>query len=315
MKKYILIYFILFSLKTFACLNGETKVLKNGAFIYEDQKGIYPYGHRFHVKNFEKLISELDSLYSKTKDLEYLSDKGYVLVIQKKYTDALKIYLNIEKIKPNRYSTASNIGTIYELIGENQKAFEWIKKVIKINSKSHNESEWLHLNILEAKLKGENYINSDFLIKTNFGNDTIPKTKLNKNELVKLSKALYYQLNERVTFIKPKEKIIALLLFELGNIAYLQGSISYSKLLYKKAIEYGYTEQVIFSRLELCYIAIIKIKAEENNKQFEKIRVLNTQRRMFFGKNSYWILIVVSVIITQLILIISLYIKFKRKIK
>ncbi|WP_278034215.1 tetratricopeptide repeat protein [Flavobacterium nitratireducens] len=209
-------------MNSFACLNGETKELKNGILVYEDYSGIVPYGHNFYVDNFQKLIKELDSLYKVKKDIDYLSDKGYVLTVEGKYKEALTIYLEIEKLRPNRYSTASNVGTIYELLGDNQKALFWINKAIQLNPTSHEASEWLHSKILQAKLGGSKYINADFLINTNFGNDDEPRSNLSKSQRESLMKALYYQLNERVTFIKNEDPIIGVLLFELGNLAFFR---------------------------------------------------------------------------------------------
>jgi len=240
---------VLFSLKTFACLNGETKTLKNGVMVYVDFQGLVPHGHRFSIENFPKLISELDSLYKKTNNIDYLSDKGYVLIVQKKYDEALKLYLNIEKIKPNRYSTASNIGTLYELIGENQKAYGWIKKSIEINPESHNGSEWLHLKILEAKIKNTKDVSGQFLINTSFGNTGVPKTKLFKNEVDELAKMVYYQVNERMSFIEPKDKIISILLFELGNLIELKGEHENALQIYRAARTYGYDGDLIVVRM------------------------------------------------------------------
>ncbi|MBB1193759.1 hypothetical protein DNC80_08775 [Flavobacterium sp. SOK18b] len=154
MKKFklILLLLLLSNFNSFACLNGESKLLKNGNYLYMDQNHRLPFGHNFFVYHFEKTSFELDSLYTKTKDIAYLSDKGLILILQKKYKEALQLYFSIEKTNPNRYSTASNIGTIYELIGENEKALKWINKSIKINPKAHKESEWLHSKILEAKI-------------------------------------------------------------------------------------------------------------------------------------------------------------------
>ncbi|OIV42787.1 tetratricopeptide repeat protein [Flavobacterium johnsoniae] len=121
--KVFVIALVLISFKTFACLNGESKILKNGAYAYQDYDGFVPVGHHFFSGDFPKLIVELDSLYKKTNDLDYLSDKGYLLIVLGKYQEALNLYLNIEKREPNRYSTASNMGTLYELMGENQKAY------------------------------------------------------------------------------------------------------------------------------------------------------------------------------------------------
>jgi tetratricopeptide (TPR) repeat protein len=201
-------------------LNWEIKTLKNKVEIYRDHKEYYvPKGHQFKIKDFAGLILDLEKGYKKTNDIDYLSDKGYVLIIQGKYQEALKLYLEIEKIKPNRYSTASNLGTLYELMGENEKAYSWIKKSIKINADSHEGSEWLHLKILEAKIQKLQNPTGEFLISTNFGSAINPKTLLSDEELIKLKDALYYQLNERISFIKPKDYIIAVLLFELGNIS------------------------------------------------------------------------------------------------
>ncbi|MBF4514958.1 tetratricopeptide repeat protein [Flavobacterium sp. ANB] len=247
-KAYVVV-FVLISFKSFACLNGETKTLKNGVTIYVDYRGLVPHGHNFFINNFPKLISELDGLYKKTNNIDYLSDKGYVLIVQKRYDEALKLYLNIEKTKPNRYSTASNIGTLYELMGENQKAYDWIKKSIEINPESHNSSEWLHLKILEAKIKNLSDVPGQFLINTNFGTTGIPKTNLSKEEIDQLAKSVYFQVNERMSFIEPKDKIISILLFELGNLVELKGEHENALQIYRTARTYGYEGDLIVARM------------------------------------------------------------------
>lgn len=247
--KVFVIFLVLMSVKSFACLNGETKILKNGVEAYIDYRGFVPHGHNFFRNEYPELIIELDSLYRKTKDIDYLSDKGYLLIVQKKYSEALNLYLNIEKTHPNRYSTASNLGTLYELMGDNQKAYTWIKKSIKINPESHNGSEWLHLKILEAKIKNLNTITGSFLINTNFGNTGVPETNLSKEEIEKLARAVYFQANERISFIKPKDKIISILLFELGNLVELLGEHENALLIYKRARIYGYDNDLLIARI------------------------------------------------------------------
>jgi tetratricopeptide (TPR) repeat protein len=242
---------LLFFSKTFACLNGESMVLKDGTFLFEDIEGNVPYGHIFNSdEGFKDGIKQLDSLYKKTKDLDYLSDKGLLLILLKRYDEAVKLYLEIEKLEPNRYSTASNIGTAYELLGQNEKALQWIKKSVEIDPKSHKNSEWIHVNILEAKIKGQQYISTDFLLNTDFGIDLTPKSILSKDELQKLSDALYYQLNERVSFIEPKEKIVAQLLFDIGNIAFLLGNYYDASADYEQAKKYGFTGRLIEQRIK-----------------------------------------------------------------
>lgn len=242
---------LLFINKTNACLNGESKVLKDGTFLYEDPPGNIPYGHIFNDdESLKDGIKQLDSLYKSTKDLDYLSDQGLLLILLKRYDAAIKLYLEIEKLEPNRYSTASNIGTAYELSGQNEKALQWIKKSVQIDPKSHKNSEWLHVKILEAKIKGQQFYTSNFLLNTEFGLGINPASKLNKDELQKLSDALYYQLNERVSFVEPKEKIVAQLLFDHGNVAFLLNNYSDALGDYEQARKYGFTGQLFEQRVK-----------------------------------------------------------------
>ncbi len=214
-----------------------------------DNESLVPYGHKYKddVK-YEEDLKELDSLWKTDKKLEDYSDYGVLLVYLGRYEEAEKVFLEIEKINPGLYATAVNLGTTYELLGKNELALNWIKKGVRIDPTSHNHSEWLHVKILEAKLKGDKYINSDFLIGTNFGTDTLPKTTLDSASLVKLRDAIFYQLEERVTFIKPQEKIVALLLFELGNVCALTDDVTSALRIYDKAKEYGFKSDVLDKR-------------------------------------------------------------------
>jgi tetratricopeptide (TPR) repeat protein len=235
---------------TYACLNGDSKFLKDGTFLYFDKEGMVPYGHDFISNNFDIGIVNLDKLYKKTKDLDYLSDKALIYILKKRYNEAIRIYQLIERISPNRYATASNMGTAYELMGNNELALFWIKKSFKINPESHMNSEWLHIKILEAKIKGKSLYNSNFLINTDFGSNEMPQTKLSVLALHKLYKALYYQLNERVSFVKPKEEIVALLLFELGNIALHSKKYNEAIEDYNQALKYGFNKPIIYARMK-----------------------------------------------------------------
>jgi tetratricopeptide (TPR) repeat protein len=259
MKKLILtisISLITF-VNAFACFNGETQRLRNGTVISIDEnggigehRGIIPTGHKFFNVGYEKELKNLDALWKKTKDISYLSDYGLVLSLQKKYNEARETYLKIEEIEPNRYSTASNIGTIYELLGDNENALKWIKRAVEIDPASHKNSEWLHVKILEAKINGEQSISSDSLLNTNFGGDAIPTSSLSNTELLKLRDSLYFQLNERVSFIKPQDKIIATLMFDLANIAFLTNAKTEAVTIYEKAKEYGFSDAIFQARYD-----------------------------------------------------------------
>jgi tetratricopeptide (TPR) repeat protein len=308
---FILINIILvYSQSSFACLNGETKRLKNGDYIYEDVGDLVPYGHMFVMEDndYKEIIKDLDKLYRKTNDVDYLSDKGYVLILQGKYEEAVKLYIELEKIKPNRYSTASNLGTAYELLGENEKALFWIKKSFEIDPTSHNNSEWLHVNILEAKIKGGKYVNSDFLITTNFGQEKEPKTDLSRKTLLKLRTELFFQLNERMSFIKDKNEIVALLLFDLGNLHLLVNSPYEAKETYQSAINYGLENSLIKERLRL---------SEERIKQskVKKTDVERVEEKVKEEIENYYLEITASILFLLIVTFIGIKYIINRKTK
>lgn len=245
---------------TNACINIDNHKLK----ITRDLFDTFKLGEHPTIDQIKKVSFKLDSLYKKTKNIGFLSDIGVIYIYTKQYQEAIKLYLSIEQIKPNKYSTASNIGTAYELIGDNKNALKWIKKSIQINSNSHLGSEWIHVKILEAKIKGDSFINSQFLINTVFKNGTVPESDLTSKELEELAYQLYFQLEERKTFVKPKDKIVAYLSFELGNIDFIQGYSSASYKNYMTAKKYGFTDSIIDVRIKkLINIATPKIYTEK----------------------------------------------------
>jgi tetratricopeptide (TPR) repeat protein len=251
MKKIHLLVLItlVFGTNVFGCINSISKMLSDGTVIWSDEKSRIPLGHTFKNFDKEKTLQNLYKLYEKEKSVKHLSDIGVVLILQQKYDEAKDIYLKIEEIAPNLYTTASNLGTVYELLGDNENAIIWIKKAIEINPKSHQNSEWIHVKILETKIKGEQSITSDSLINTNFGTNPNPTTNLSKNQLNELYSALFFQLNERVSFIKPPDKIIANLMFDLANIDLLNGDKENSVAIYEKAREYGFSDEILQARI------------------------------------------------------------------
>lgn len=140
------------------------------------------------------------------------------------------------------------------MVGENEKALFWIKKSVEINQEAHWSSEWLHVRILEAKIKGEEFITSDFLLGTNFGTGAKPISSLSADSLNSLMRSISYQLNERVTFIKGENKIVAQLLFDLGNLFFLSYNLNYPFNdpieTYELAKKYGFDDPIIDKRIQ-----------------------------------------------------------------
>ncbi len=163
---------------------------------------------------------------------------------------AIAILEELERTNPGRYYTAANLGTAYELNGQNEKALEWIKEGIKRDPDAHNGSEWLHVNILEAKLaleKDPNWLASNSVIGLHrLSEDQLssggPVAIGNRGEGVNLQQveeALIYQLHERLEFIKPPEAVVANLLFDLSRTLARTRRLEHSAVIREFAHIYG----------------------------------------------------------------------------
>jgi hypothetical protein len=85
-------------------------------------------------------------------DYKVKNDLATALAHTDEASEAVVLLEQIEEEKPGLYVTAANLGTAYELSGDDEKALEWIRKGIERNPNAHERSEWLHVRILEAKL-------------------------------------------------------------------------------------------------------------------------------------------------------------------
>jgi len=139
--------------------------------------------------------------------------------------EAVTLLQEIEAEKPGLYMTASNLGTAYELSGDDTHALEWIREGIQRNAASHKGTEWLHVRILEAKLAlhdDPQWLESHSVLgpRNKQGEVTISVTGNRSeplpNDLIKA--ALIYQLHERLEFVEPPDAIVGDLLFELGKL-------------------------------------------------------------------------------------------------
>lgn len=177
-----------------------------------------------------------------------LIDLSAVLIYFMRLPEAVQLLKFIEQKYPGEYQTASNIGTAYELLGKNEEALEWIRDGIRRNSDDHFGTEWLHVQILKAKLgrippavPGRSMLNLDF------GREAMPKRPENMplgNDgkpvaLYSLGNALRYQLLERIKFVPAPDPIVAGLLLDWANLELMAGAVESADVLYDAAIRYG----------------------------------------------------------------------------
>jgi tetratricopeptide (TPR) repeat protein len=182
------------------------------------------------------------------RDYKQLNDYAANLIRLGETKRAIEILKSIEQKRPGDYATAANLGTAYELAGDNVQALEWIKEAIRRNSRSHGGTEWLHVRILEAKLKiaeDPKWLETHHVLRLEFGEDIIPHKPSpvvddqgETHDLESVDYAIRYQLHERIGLVPPPDLIVGDLLADLGNLIVVDGVIEKALTAYELALEY-----------------------------------------------------------------------------
>ncbi len=220
LKRVLLGFGLTFDLHASACLN-EYQTLITGKVDMD----IGQYCPLFRKDiNKEELAAELRFLERLDLTNEQRSDKGALLIYLGRYEEAISLYQDLLDEGWNAYTVHSNLGTAYELIGRNDSALLHIKRALDIDPTSHKGSEWIHVKILEYKIAEATGEKFSSVLGLTFGNHAIPKTPEGIDpELFR--EQLIHQLEERMTFVHPKDPIVGELLFELGNVQALLNTV------------------------------------------------------------------------------------------
>lgn len=227
---------------------------------------------------WERKVGELRN----ASDLPGRNNYAVALIHLGRLDEAVSVLLRLEKEFPGHYSVASNLGTAYDLMGQDVLALEWITKGIERNPDSHDGSEWLHIRILEAKLKMKDnpeWLKTHSVSGLDFGAGNLPEKPSadrgasalptgNQGQPLSFLKAydgLGYQLKERLQFVKPADPIVADLLMDYGQGAFFLEGARWSETLMLASQEYGVVRQGFGRRR-----AAIEEWEEENRVRIER---------------------------------------------
>jgi tetratricopeptide (TPR) repeat protein len=212
MKIKILLFssFLFIAGELFPCGNSYRRSTNTDVYQKGNSLDIFTFREGF---NNSSLLAELNKLADAVKSglnlFEDENDKALTYMRMGEYDKAFEILSRLEKEKPNEYNIIANLGTLYELKGDNEKALAYIKKAVALNSQSHHGSEWFHIKILEAKLLGKDngWWKSHSILHLN----TIQK------ESATIISDITYQLKERLPFTKKPDLMMAAILNETGD--------------------------------------------------------------------------------------------------
>jgi len=172
------------------------------------------------------------------------SDHAALLVYQDRAQEAIAILEAVEKQHPGEYVVAANLGTAYELAGNNQEALRWIQEGIRRNPDAHEGTEWVHVKILEAKIAragDPRWLETHTVLGLDFGNGIVPVLPAHLREPTDINdttRALEYQLHERLGFVKPPEPIVGALLADLANLTAIDEIVEQALPIYDLALAY-----------------------------------------------------------------------------
>lgn len=195
------------------CLNSPT--------MEKSLNGWTSDGHRLFSDLSRSMRRSAEDKQRRLSDRSNPQDAAVAAILGGDYVAGIAMLQKLETQTPGDYHTAANLGTAFELAGDNEKALKWIQEALKRNPLSHQGTEWLHVLILEGKVnaaKGGPAPVAARLV-------PLPES-VGENELIRIQqvehsakdvfKALAYQLNERMVFVKPKDRWVAECLYSLA---------------------------------------------------------------------------------------------------
>lgn len=212
---------------SFACLNEYYRTappLANNKLdlsaILHSKKDAHPYW-KHGVDDDVVMLQNKDSLSRVgLGKLDYKGLSDYA-VIELKIGDRKKAVDILEKLyvqHPNEYNIVANLGTAYEVTGNNEKALELLRKAVAINPRSHYGSEWIHVAILEQKVGAKQYNQIINLGIKDFSQWIIDKSNVFPRNADSLKIQIAYQLHERIAFIAPPDDVVGQLVLDFADI-------------------------------------------------------------------------------------------------
>lgn len=186
-------------------------------------------------KRLDKLKTELSS---GTENFKTWSDIALNLMKLGDADSSVKLLRPLVNKHPTEYNLLANLGTAYELTDQLDSALKYISLGFEKNPKSHRGTEWVHVLILEAKIKAKNrqdWMMSNEIITVALLKEKEPSGRRGNDEV---NRAIMYQLHTRAPFTPAPNKVMANILESLGDYNAKYGAYENAILAYAYALNY-----------------------------------------------------------------------------
>jgi tetratricopeptide (TPR) repeat protein len=239
----LLTFFFLGNTNSKACLNFYYSIDKEGHLHTADDLR-KAFNTNFNLKLIERKLNKIKQQLDEKQDYKLLSDYAVLLLKAGKIKEALSILIELSTYYPNEYKIASNLGTAYELNGDVEKALQFIKRGMELNPDAHEGSEWVHISVLETKLKM--VLDASYLDKKSVLN----LSEAQKNDAI-IRNQILIQVRERFPFSPGPNRIMVSLLIDLADCYANTASIEFAKALYTISEKYyGAEKEKIESKIK-----------------------------------------------------------------
>lgn len=207
----------------------------------------------FHMLQATMRLTDLSEAHPRrvkppVGEARQLEARALDLLFARHHSGAVPLLLEAERIAPGDYSIAANLGTAYELVGRDADALHWISESMRRNPDSHHGTEWVHVLVLEAKLRAA----ADPVaarrplveLPARFERETPLRIAGVERPAAEVREAIAYQLRERMLFVKPNDPWVAELLFALARLNANLVNVNSGANLLGLAQEYGFSDPV-----------------------------------------------------------------------
>jgi tetratricopeptide (TPR) repeat protein len=237
---------LLLTIQAYPCANfsGSSGTSFNGAWISGASRYRAMELRRALNRDLQKDGVKMEAELRGATNFTDRSDYSIALMYLGRSKEAVGLLQSLEQEQPGKYFIAANLGTAYELTGNNEEAARWIAEGIHRNPTSHEGTEWLHLKILQAKIAQQtapDYFKKHSVL------EIVPEpisaeTLLGEEKLhpAEMTEAIQHQLTERMQFVKPPDPAVASLLFDYAAIEAGTKTLESAKQILRLAVSYGY---------------------------------------------------------------------------
>lgn len=241
MKKWLVLMGLITTVQMAFCCGNAYGYTLDGQRIFTRYFYLSDDMMQFDTVRIQQELSELVRVTESGK-ADYKTGSNMALNLMKlgRADSALRILIPLHKEFPKEYNLVANMGTAYELVGELDSALKYISLGYEMDATSHLGTEWVHVKILQAKIKERNtpgWLRKHRVVEVA---ELVARldSNLHANSIRHIDHALFYQIRTRVPFTPAPNKIIANLLLSLGDLNVQKGTYENALLCYTYALKF-----------------------------------------------------------------------------